>query len=408
MAHIFLSYSRDDSAEIAENLANRLRALDHQVFFDIQSIRAGAHWPRELTTRIKWADIVIVLVTPGSNNSDYVYKEVKTAAESGKLIIPVRVQDTQLPVHLRGTWQAFTFENNNYDAILLEVERILKQRRNVNKLSTFSLGIIAFVAIVFITFLAFAFFKDKLPSLDSDELPTGTQVLITSTETAPPSCLLCVEATERLEFRSTNTLTPTRRPTLTPVPTTTQIAPGTVLLAEDFEDGSAQGFLKRDSGQWEIIEDELGNNVYQTANWGEVAIGSFEWENYSIRYRARALRWSYDAPEFGIKFRDSSDSGYYAQFLNAVNQEVVVIYTNRDDQREWERLGDLGGALTFDVNVWFDIRLDVQDDNIKLFVDNTQIFDITDDRITRGRIALIAYSDRGIVQFDDIRVTALE
>jgi hypothetical protein len=70
MARIFISYARKDAAEIADELADKLRAKEHEVFLDVQSIRAGSRWRSELSRRIKWSDLIVVLVTPASNESD--------------------------------------------------------------------------------------------------------------------------------------------------------------------------------------------------------------------------------------------------------------------------------------------------------------------------------------------------
>ena len=133
MVRIFISYARKDGLEIAQELANQLRAREHKVFLDLHSMRAGTKWRPELSRRIRWADLVVVVVTEGSNDSDHVYQEVSEAEQNSKTIIPIQVNDTPLPVHLRGTWQAVKLENDNYDAIILEIQSTLislKSRNN--------------------------------------------------------------------------------------------------------------------------------------------------------------------------------------------------------------------------------------------------------------------------------------
>jgi hypothetical protein len=119
---------------------------------DAESIRAGTQWRRELERRVKWSDLIVVIVTPGSNQSDYVYEEVKQGETSKKQILPIQVGDTPLPVHLRGTWQASKIQDPNLDSILLEIEQTLKQlprRRDANVyLLAALLGLIVIVAVL--------------------------------------------------------------------------------------------------------------------------------------------------------------------------------------------------------------------------------------------------------------------
>jgi len=91
MARIFISYSRKDGAPIADELADRLRAFDHEVFLDVHSLRAGTRWRLELRRRIAWADLMIVLVTPGSNASEYVRAEIAQAEKISRPILPSRL-----------------------------------------------------------------------------------------------------------------------------------------------------------------------------------------------------------------------------------------------------------------------------------------------------------------------------
>jgi hypothetical protein len=127
MSRIFISYAREDGAPLAQELANRLRAQEHKVFLDVESIRGGAQWKKELKKYVNWSDILVVLVTPCSNESDYVYEEVNQAEKQGKKLIPLQINNTPLPVHLRGTWHAINVHNHDLSNALLEIEKTVKQ-----------------------------------------------------------------------------------------------------------------------------------------------------------------------------------------------------------------------------------------------------------------------------------------
>lgn len=229
MARIFISYARDDGLEVATELANRLRAADHEVFLDMHSIRAGTRWRVELDRRIKGSDLIVVLVTEGSNNSDYVYEEVVKADKHGKIIVPVRVNNTPLPVHLRGTWQAVNLEDDDVDGVLLELERTLRLSRP----KLFSRGCIFSVIGILIAAVLFAAFL-VIPALNDDDdkettTPEPESIAQLTEEVAPPTATDAPtdtpQDTDRILLIATSTPTDTSVqttiPTETSVPTST-------------------------------------------------------------------------------------------------------------------------------------------------------------------------------------------
>ncbi|MEM6284809.1 MAG: toll/interleukin-1 receptor domain-containing protein, partial [Chloroflexota bacterium] len=111
MARIFISYARKDGAEAANELTNRLYALRHQVFMDVHGIPGGVKWEEELIERAAWCDVMLVIVTPASNESKYVYHEVREAEKNNKLIVPIRIGDVSLPNHLR-SYNAYKLVND--------------------------------------------------------------------------------------------------------------------------------------------------------------------------------------------------------------------------------------------------------------------------------------------------------
>lgn len=120
MAKIFISYARADGHEIADELADRLRALKHEVFLDIQGIPGGVHWEAELVKNIEWCDVLLIVMTPISNQSEHVYHEFRQAEIRNKLIIPIQVDDTAFPSHLK-KYNALPLKDGNYDATILKI-----------------------------------------------------------------------------------------------------------------------------------------------------------------------------------------------------------------------------------------------------------------------------------------------
>ncbi|MFN8019226.1 MAG: toll/interleukin-1 receptor domain-containing protein [Acidimicrobiales bacterium] len=106
---IFISYRRETSAapasQIKEALASRLGR--DQVFFDVESIPPGALWQQAIEQYLDQAGVVLVVVSPGwaesladrqtSQAEDIHLHEIARALGSGLPVIPVLIDDTQMP-----------------------------------------------------------------------------------------------------------------------------------------------------------------------------------------------------------------------------------------------------------------------------------------------------------------------
>src|SRR5829696_10442568 len=74
--HFFMSYSRDD-ATLQRRIAAELRGHGINVWVDIENLIPGSPaWEREIERSIRSAAGVIVLLSPGSNNSEWVRREI--------------------------------------------------------------------------------------------------------------------------------------------------------------------------------------------------------------------------------------------------------------------------------------------------------------------------------------------
>ena len=104
--HVFISYqqSSEPDASIAMQVYQAL-APDHEVFID-RKIPAGVQWARYISQELESADVLIVLLSETSIQSEFVTREIETAIRmarrSGKpFILPVRLgYDGRLPYQL--------------------------------------------------------------------------------------------------------------------------------------------------------------------------------------------------------------------------------------------------------------------------------------------------------------------
>ncbi len=107
---VFVSYRRSDSKDFAARLADRLGSLLEvkSVFFDVESIAFGEHFPHRLEQEIDRSDVVVAVIGPawrgpegGENriaaDGDFVRAEIARALQKGKRVIPVLVDDAPMP-----------------------------------------------------------------------------------------------------------------------------------------------------------------------------------------------------------------------------------------------------------------------------------------------------------------------
>ncbi len=115
-ADVFISYRRDDASAEAQ-LINRLlkqRLGANKVFMDVSSIPPGAQWPDEITRNLEAASTVVVVIGSDwlvagqdewgrrriDNESDWVRRELESALQNNKRVIPVLVKGAKaLPEH---------------------------------------------------------------------------------------------------------------------------------------------------------------------------------------------------------------------------------------------------------------------------------------------------------------------
>ncbi len=80
---VFISYRREDSLSVAQQLDRALDARLFQVFLDTHSIRRGALFQEVIGDRMADADVMIFLDTPGALSSRWVAEELSIAHNLG-------------------------------------------------------------------------------------------------------------------------------------------------------------------------------------------------------------------------------------------------------------------------------------------------------------------------------------
>jgi hypothetical protein len=99
MATVFISYARQDRKR-AEAIARLVEADGHSVWMDIESLVPGERFGKKIEEALESVSAVVVVWSRASVDSRWVIEEAELAARLEKLV-PVRIDDVELPVGLR-------------------------------------------------------------------------------------------------------------------------------------------------------------------------------------------------------------------------------------------------------------------------------------------------------------------
>jgi len=154
MAQIFISYRRHDSAYLAATLSDKLQQHfgPNSVFFDVDNIPLGVDFREYIGNAVGQCDVLLVIIgdqwmgSTGSPDkrriddpSDYVRIEIESALKRDIPVIPVLVEDANMPAaaDLPESLQAIVFRNaaeiragrdlrQHIDQLIQGLETILK------------------------------------------------------------------------------------------------------------------------------------------------------------------------------------------------------------------------------------------------------------------------------------------
>lgn len=111
---LFLSYRRSDAQSAARQLAEALerRLGDDSVFFDVADLELGDEWLEKIRDNVEAADVVLAVIGPhwldvlderskrmrrDGRYEDVMRLEIETALRAGANVVPVLVDDAQMP-----------------------------------------------------------------------------------------------------------------------------------------------------------------------------------------------------------------------------------------------------------------------------------------------------------------------
>lgn len=129
--HIFISYAKADTYNLAIRLRDELRKLPGVTVWVDETLEPGESWATQIQEEIDAADYVIVLLSPdvnrpisGKQNRSFVLNEIDYAQQESKTIIPIMAQKTRMPVQLAGV-QYINFVDDQDAALSRLIHRLV-------------------------------------------------------------------------------------------------------------------------------------------------------------------------------------------------------------------------------------------------------------------------------------------
>jgi formylglycine-generating enzyme required for sulfatase activity len=109
MPHIFISYAKQDTFDLAVLIRDRLGAVPGITVWLDDKLEPAESWALQIQQEIDRCDCVVVLLSPDVNRPigpkqrrSFVLNEIDYAQQEHKTIIPVMAQATRVPVQLAG------------------------------------------------------------------------------------------------------------------------------------------------------------------------------------------------------------------------------------------------------------------------------------------------------------------
>ncbi len=124
-ARIFLCHASEDKPKVFE-VYNSLKAADYNPWLDKKDLLPGQYWDEEIPKAIKASSFTLIFFSTTSvAKRGYVQKEFKLALdtldeipEDQIFIIPVRLDDCQIPERFRRIHYVDLFEEDGFDLVV--------------------------------------------------------------------------------------------------------------------------------------------------------------------------------------------------------------------------------------------------------------------------------------------------
>jgi hypothetical protein len=169
-----------------------------------------------------------------------------------------------------------------------------------------------------------------------------------------------------------------------------------VLLADDFEDGDATGWIATGFA----VTTDGGNKVFKhTYSSGSTTryatTGTTSWDNYAVEMK---LKSGSDVNVLSMLGRYQSDDMYYAIRLDTANDVIVLSKKVNGTGTQLD-----SEPMTLNTNTSYTLRLEMIGDQLTGYVNGTPVLSAVDSSISTGKIGFGGYS-KNSYSADDVVV----
>jgi formylglycine-generating enzyme required for sulfatase activity len=126
VASIFISYARE-SQDFVARLATSLSDMGADVWVDFEDIPVGMNWSNAIQAGLDKADLMIVVITPESMESNNVAQEWQYFLDENKPVIPVLLTPARVHFQLRRL-QYVDFHGQDYDLALKKLHSAFESK----------------------------------------------------------------------------------------------------------------------------------------------------------------------------------------------------------------------------------------------------------------------------------------
>jgi len=438
----FISYSRANK-EFATKLVKGLRAGGYPVWFDLLDIPTGARWDDEVEKALRECSIFMIILTPASIASENVKDEIGYAIDHGKRILPVLLEDCDVPLRLR-RFQYADFTTKSFDEGFESAKGLLSdlieevsvpipaktsvvgvpgesrpepvRAKSVSAMpvqmkaepvsaatpqkKSIPMGLV--IGIVAVAVLVIAGIGIGLSALSTRGTPATKAPIVDNTATEAPA--IAPTATELPVV-----VQPATETSVVPIPVT-----GSILLQDDFSDSSIWGTWADSDSSAEYVNNALNVNIFTKyyINW--ITPNKNSYQNVHIEVTVMTNDSDPDTG-FGLMCNLQSDDHSYYYFIvqNTGDYAIVRAVAGPNDlfltNNEKLATSDLIPRNASSYRLGADCG---SDGTLTLYVDGQKIDSVSDSTYGAGSVGLIVWSGADAtktdITFDDFLMTALK
>jgi pectate lyase len=176
-------------------------------------------------------------------------------------------------------------------------------------------------------------------------------------------------------------------------------AQAATLFSDNFEDGNLDGWT-RSGGSWSVTTD--GSQVARqssTSSDARALAGQTTWTNYAVQARVKALAFNGSDRFTAILARAQSATSYYYLSLRSSNTVQLRRLVNGSATTL------ASSAITVTTGTFYTLRIEVNGNQLRGFVNGNLVATATDNQYTAGRAGVATFN--ASASFDDVLVETL-